>query len=53
MTRDEAFAQGFRLAWRNIWLIALTFVLAFAAMSAIGYFAEQIEIADAIQRAAQ
>lgn len=51
MTPDQGFAQGFRLAWRNIWLIALVFVLAFAAMSAIGCFAEQVEIANAVQRA--
>lgn len=43
MTRDEAFAHGFRLAWRNIWLIALTFVLAFACASALGCFWELLE----------
>lgn len=53
MTRDEAFAQGWRLAWRNIWIIALTFVLGFACICALGYFAEQVEIANAIQRATQ
>jgi len=53
ISRDEAFAQGFRLAWRNIHLIILAFVLGFACVSALGSFWEQIEIANAIQRAMQ
>lgn len=40
---DEAFAQGFRLAWRNIWLIALTIILSFICISALGYWWEQLE----------
>ena len=43
ISRDEAFAKGFRLAWRNIWLIALVFVLSFICMSAIGAFWEELE----------
>jgi hypothetical protein len=43
MTRDEAFAQGFRLAWRNIWLIMAVFALAFVSMSFIGYCWELLE----------
>jgi hypothetical protein len=27
MTRDEAFAQGFRLAWRNVHIIGLVVLL--------------------------
>ncbi len=53
MTRDEAFAQGFRLAWRWCPVTALVAIGSFMAMAAIGYWWEQIEIANAIQRAVQ
>ena len=53
ISRDEAFAQGFRLAWRNIHLIILAFVLGFGCASALGSLWEQIEIANVVQRAVQ
>jgi len=43
ISRDEACAQGFRCAWRNVHLIALIFVLGFACASLIGYVSDQIE----------
>ena len=47
ISRDEACAQGFRCAWRNVHLIALAVVLGIACASAAGYWLEQVEIANA------
>ena len=43
ISRDEAFAQGFRLAWRNVPLAMLVVVLGFLAASAIGFCWELLE----------
>lgn len=53
MTHDQGFAWGCRWALHNLPLIALTFVLGFAVICALGYFAEQVEIANAVQRGVQ
>jgi len=53
MTRDEAFAQGFRLAWRYCYLTTLVTIGSLLALTALGRFWEQVEIANAVQRAAQ
>jgi hypothetical protein len=53
ISRDEAFAQGFRLAWRWCPIAAAVAVGSFLAIAALGYFWEQVEIANAIQRTAQ
>jgi hypothetical protein len=53
MTRDAAFAQGCRLAWRCVPITVLVAVLSFLALGAAGNFAERIEIANSIQRIAQ
>ena len=43
ISRDEAFAQGFRLAWRNVPLTMIVIVLSFLAASAIGFCWELLE----------
>jgi hypothetical protein len=49
MTRDDAFAHGFRLAWR--WVpVATAVVVGFLAAGALGYFWEQIEATNAFRR---
>ena len=53
ISRDEAFAQGFRCVWRNVHLIALVFVLGFVCACAAGYWLEQVETANAFHGAAQ
>lgn len=45
MTPDQAFAEGFRWAIRNLPQIALTIVAAWAIMDALGYWWELIEAA--------
>lgn len=50
ISRDEAFAQAWKWGWRNIWIMALIFVLGFAAISALGSYWERVEIANAVQR---
>ena len=53
ISRDEAFAQSFRLAWRHFWIGLITFVLGFGAICALCSLWEKIEIANAVQRAVQ
>jgi hypothetical protein len=49
MTRDDAIAQGFRLAWR--WVpVAAAVVVGFLAAGALGYFWEQVEAANVSRR---
>ena len=43
MTHDQGFAWGCRWALHNLPLIALVFVISFAAMSAIGCFWAELE----------
>ncbi len=52
MTPDK-FSEGLRLAWSCVPIGVLTIVMGFAVICALGYFAEQIEIANAVQRAMQ
>jgi hypothetical protein len=48
-TRDDAIAQGFRLAWR--WApVATAVVVGFLAAGALGYFWEQVEAANVFRR---
>jgi hypothetical protein len=49
-TRDDAFTQGFRLAWRWVPVAAAVVVGSFIAIAALGYFWEQIEAANAFRR---
>jgi hypothetical protein len=53
MTRDQAFAQGFWLAWRSIPIGVLTIVMGFAVICLLGAWFEQIEAANAFLRAFQ
>jgi hypothetical protein len=53
MTRDQAFAESFRLAWRSIPIGVLTIVMGFAVICLLGAWFEQIEAANAVQRACQ
>lgn len=53
ISRDEAFAQGFRLAWRWCPVSVAVVIGSFMAIAAIGYFWEQVEIANAVQRVVQ
>ncbi len=53
ISRDEAFAKGCRLAWRYCYLTVLVGIGSFLSAAALGRFWEQIEIANAVQRAAQ
>jgi hypothetical protein len=50
MTRDDAIAHGFRLAWRGVPLAVIVVVLGFLAAGALGYFWEQIEAANVFRR---
>lgn len=52
MTRDDAIAYGFRLAWKCIPLAMVAVVLGFLSVSALGNLAEQIEAANAFRRIA-
>jgi len=45
ISRDEAFAQGFRLAWRHFWIGLITLVLGLGAICALCYFWELAEMA--------
>jgi hypothetical protein len=45
--------NGDRLLLRSIGYFAIAMVLGFVAMSALGYFAEQIDIANAVHRSVQ
>jgi hypothetical protein len=50
-TRDDATAQGFRLAWRWVPVAAAVVIGSFIAIAALGgYFWEQIEAANAFRR---
>lgn len=53
ISRDKAFAEGFRLAWRYCYLTALVAIGSLLAITALGRWWEQIEIANAVQRAMQ
>jgi hypothetical protein len=50
MTRDDAIAHGFRLAWRWVPVATAIVVGSFIAIAALGYFWEQIEAANAFRR---
>jgi hypothetical protein len=51
MTRDDAIAHGFRLAWRWVPVATAVVVGSFIAIAALGgYFWEQIEAASAFRR---
>jgi hypothetical protein len=50
ISRDDAIAHGFRLAWRWVPISALVVVLGFIAIAALGYWWEQIEAANAFRR---
>ena len=50
MTRDDATAYGFRLAWRWIPVSTAVAVGSFLAIAALGYWLEQIEAANAFRR---
>jgi hypothetical protein len=45
--------NGDRRLLRNIVYFGIAMVLGFVAMSALGYFAEQIDIANAVHRGVQ
>lgn len=53
MSADDAFAKGFRLAWRNVPLITLLVVLGFLCIAALGYFFDLIETSNAVRRSVQ
>jgi hypothetical protein len=53
MGHDDGIAWGFRLAWRYCWLSAAVAVGSLLAIGAINSWWEQIEIANAVQRAVQ
>lgn len=53
ISRDEAFAQGFRLAWHYCWISMSVAVGSLLAIGAINSWWEQIEIANAVQRVVQ
>jgi hypothetical protein len=51
MTRDDAIAYGFRLAWRWVPVAAAVAIGSFIAIAALGgYFWEQVEAANAFRR---
>jgi NO-binding membrane sensor protein with MHYT domain len=52
MTRDDAIAYGFRLAWRWVPVSAAVVIGSFIAIAALGNFFDQIEAANAFRRIA-
>lgn len=50
MTRDDAIAQGLRLAWRWLPVPMAVVIGSFIAIAALGNFAEQIGAANAFRR---
>jgi hypothetical protein len=50
MSADDAFAYGFRLAWRWVPVATAVVIVGFIAIAALGYFWEQIEAANAFRR---
>jgi hypothetical protein len=52
MTRDDAIAYGFRLAWKGVPLAMVAVVVGFLSISALGNFFDQIEAANAFRRIA-
>jgi hypothetical protein len=53
ISRDESFAEGCRLGWRHFWIGLITLVLGLGAICVLCSLWEQIEIANAVQRAMQ
>jgi hypothetical protein len=49
-TRDDAIAQGFRLAWRWVPVAAAVVIGSFIAIAALGYWWERVEAANAFRR---
>ena len=43
MTRDQAFAEGWRLGWRGAVIGAVTILLGAAAICALGAWLEMVE----------
>lgn len=53
ISHDQGVAWGVRLAWRYCYLTTLVAIGSLMALGAIGSYWEQVEIANAVQRAMQ